>query len=77
MDNQKNNNFLRFSLGNKDVGRCSSDNWKRNSAFYSERAELKQRIGLSKNAVYHIDFDVRFVEGFSGEKETFFKYIKA
>jgi len=70
---EKNNNFLRFSLGNKDVGRCSSDNKKRNSAPYSERAELKQRVGLSKNAVYQIDFEVRFVEGFSGEKETFFQ----
>ena len=70
---KNNNNFLRFSLGNKDVGRCSSDNKKRHSAPYWERAELKQRVGLSKNAVYQIDFEARFIEGFSGKRETFFQ----
>ena len=40
--NEKNNKFLRFQLSDKQIGKCSSDNKKRNGAPYWERAELKQ-----------------------------------
>ena len=51
---EKNNKFLRFQLGDKQIGKCSSDNKVRNGAPYWERAELKQKDIFKKNTSYEI-----------------------
>ena len=67
------NKFLRFELRNGDKGECSSDDRERHGAPYWERAEVKQEEMLERNKKYSLDFDVRFVKGFQGERETFFQ----
>lgn len=67
---------LRFTLEDKQIGTCSSDNKRRSSAPYWERAEIKagQKGNLStfsKKRTYRIKFKVRFVSGFTGDRETF------
>ena len=44
-----------------------------NVCEYWERAEVKQRKSLNKSNLYEIDFLVRFVEGFNGNRENFFQ----
>ena len=67
------NNFIRFQLENKDYGKCSTDKKPRHGAPYWERAELKQKTILSRNKKYELSFNVRFVEGFLMNRETFFQ----
>lgn len=67
------NKFLRFQLKNMQKGGCSSDRKKRHGVPYWERAELKQSKFLDKNSTYEIKFKVRFLEGFKGNRETFFQ----
>ena len=67
------NKLLRFELRNGDKGECSSDDMERAGAPYWERAEVKQDTTLERNKNYSLDFDVRFVKGFQGERETFFQ----
>ncbi len=68
-----NRRYARFSLSNRDKGGCSTDKVARHNAPYWERAELKQTEALNRNKLYAIDTTLRFVEGFSGERETFFQ----
>jgi len=63
--------FLRFTLNNHDKGGCDTDKIARHSAPYWERAELKQLGLLEKDTTYSINASIRFVEGFSGDRETF------
>jgi len=68
--------FLRFTLKDKQVGTCSSDNKSRSSAPYWERAEIKagqkgNLFAFNKKRTYQIKFKVRFVSGFTGDRETF------
>ena len=63
---EENNKFIRFQLGDKDYGGCSSDRMRRDGVPYRERAELKQIYTLASNTKYELAFNVRFVEGFSG-----------
>jgi len=67
------NNFLRFTLNDKDKGISSGDRTPRHRAPYWERAELQQRAYLSKDSNYEINFKVRFLEGFNGSRESFFQ----
>ena len=67
------NKLLRFELRNGDKGECSSDDMERHGAPYWERAEVKQDTTLERNKNYSLDFNVRFVKGFQGERETFFQ----
>lgn len=67
------NKFLRFELRNNDKGECSSDDMKRHGAPYWERAEVKQETVLERNKKYSLEFEVRFVRGFQGERTTFFQ----
>lgn len=67
------NQFLRFTLKDKDIGWSHSDRKPRHSAPYWERAELKQRMNFRKDSTYEIKFKVRFIEGFEGNRETFFQ----
>lgn len=72
--NENNNKFYRFTLKNKDVGRCRSDRQARHGAPFWERAELKSTIGFtSPNKFYELTFDVRIVKGFTGDRETFWQ----
>ena len=41
-----NSNFIRFQLGDKDYGGCSTDRMRRHGAPYWERAELGQSSTL-------------------------------
>ena len=70
---ENNQRFARFTLSNGDKGGCINDKVARHSAMYWERAELRQDGMLRKGRAYTIDARLRFVEGFSGEKETFFQ----
>ena len=67
------NNFIRFILKDKDTGRALTDNKRRHSAPFWERAELKQRLSINEKKIYQIEFLVRFVNGFTGNRETFFQ----
>ena len=67
------NKFLRFQLDNKHYGECASDRKIRHNAPYWERAELKQISSLTRNAKYQLEFQVRFLEGFSGNRESFWQ----
>lgn len=71
--NEGDNKYIRFQLENEHIGLCSSDNRERHRAPYWERAELKQDQSLAKNLKYSLEFDVRFVEGFGGDRETFWQ----
>ena len=68
-----NNKFIRFQLGDKDYGNCRSDRRARHSAPYWERAELKQTTGLNRNLKYELEFSVRFVKGYAGNREDFWQ----
>ena len=70
---EENNKFIRFQLGDKDYGGCRSDRMRRHGAPYWERAELKQSSTLASNTKYELAFNVRFVEGFSGNRERFWQ----
>ena len=65
--------YTQFTLKDKDKGGCSTDKKSRSGAPYWERAELAQRNTLSKNKIHEISFKVKIVEGFKGERETFFQ----
>lgn len=67
------NKFVRFQLRDKDYGGCSSDRIRRHSAPYWERAELKQSSTLDWDSAYELEFNVRFVKGFTGDRETFWQ----
>ena len=69
----KENTFLRIILKNLDKGWSKSDRKQRHGAPYWERAELKQRMSFDKNNSYEIEFFVRFISGFEGNRETFFQ----
>ena len=70
---QSEKRFMRFTLADGDKGGCVNDRTARHRAPYWERAELKQVGTLRKNKIYTIDAKLRFVEGFSGERESFFQ----
>ena len=65
--------FIRFRLRDKDYGGCASDRVARHRAPYWERAELKQSTFLSFNKKYQLKFKVRFVQGFIGQRESFWQ----
>ena len=68
------NKFLRFSLYNGQVGKCSNDHKKRKKGEpYTERADIKQWSKLEKGFQYEISFRFRIVEGFKSKREKFFK----
>jgi len=70
---ENNRRYVRFTLSDKDKGGCSTDKIARHNAPYWERAELKQAGSLGNNKLYAIDVTLRFVEGFSSDRETFFQ----
>ena len=70
---ESNRRYVRFSLSDGDKGGCSTDRTARHSAPYWERAELRQVGTLRKNKSYTINATLRFVEGFSGQRESFFQ----
>ncbi len=65
--------FLRFTLKNNQVGGCGTDAGARHGAPYWERAEIKQTTSLKKDTDYTLTFRVRFVKGFTYEREDFFQ----
>jgi hypothetical protein len=67
------NKFLRFQLKSGQKGGCKSDRRPRHSASFWERSELKQSARLHRNSIYQIDFKVRFMDGFKGNRENFFQ----
>jgi len=69
----ENRRFVRFTLSDNDKGGCITDKVARHRAPYWERAELKQVGVLRKNKSYSINATLRFVEGFSGDRESFFQ----
>ena len=67
------NKFLRFSLYNGQVGKCSNDHKERiKGEPFTERADIKQWSKLAKGSQYEISFRFRIVEGFKSKKEKFF-----
>ena len=67
------NKFLRFKLEGGQKGGCNSDRRRRHGAHFWERSELKQSSRLHRNSVYKINFKVRFISGFKGNRESFFQ----
>lgn len=65
--------YMRFSLSDGDKGGCPTDRTARHHAPYWERVELRQVGMLNKSKSYTIDATLRFVEGFSGQRESFFQ----
>ncbi len=65
--------FLRFQVEDKHYGGCSTDRMVRHGAPYWERAEVKQINSLTNNARYELKFQVRFVEGYAGNRESFWQ----
>ena len=69
--------FLRFRLFNGQSGTRPIDKNPRSGAPYWERAEVKAGSNhntvywLDKTKIYQIKFKVRFVSGFTGDRETF------
>jgi hypothetical protein len=70
---QNSNQFIRFKLSAGQKGGCNSDRRPRHSAFFWERSELKQNGKLHRNNIYEVTFDVRFISGFKGDRESFFQ----
>jgi hypothetical protein len=64
---------LRVTLQDGDIGKCSTDNQARHRAPYWERAEVSQQSSLRTGQSYRISTEITFVEGFTGERETFFQ----
>ncbi|MEP5154206.1 heparin lyase I family protein [Planktotalea sp.] len=64
---------LLFTLQKGQVGTCSTDNQARHRAAFWERAELSQHGGISLGKVNTIEFEATFLDGFRGERETFFQ----
>lgn len=64
---------LQVSLMPGDTGGCSSDQLARNGANYWERAEILQMGHLADGVRNEVSFDVEFIEGFTGKRETFFQ----
>lgn len=64
---------LQVQLQPGQVGRCSTDNQARHGAAFWERAELRQKGYLKLGRVNKISFEAIFLEGFLGERETFFQ----
>ena len=60
--------FLRFTLKNNEVGRCSPDGTR---DPYRERAEIKQTTILYEDTDYSLTYRIRFVKGFHYTSETF------
>ena len=65
------NKFIRFQLEDRHYGGCDTDRMKRFGTPYRERAEVMQTNSLKRNTKYELEFTVRFVEGFAGDRETF------
>lgn len=64
---------LRFTLNEGEKGKCSTDNQRRHSAPYWERAELSQVARMKVGARYQISAEVMLMQGFTGERESFFQ----
>ena len=64
---------LRVALAEGDKGTCSSDDRTRHRAPFWERAELAQEGRMALGGKYRISTEVRFIEGFTGEREAFFQ----
>ena len=65
--------FIRFTLKNNQVGGCSSDGFKRHRAPYWERAEMRQTSTLNRDTDHTLTFRIRFVKGYTYERESFFQ----
>ena len=64
---------LRFILKEGDKGKCSTDNQSRNHAPFWERSEVRQKNSLRLGYHYRIKVEVTLLEGFLGERESFFQ----
>ena len=65
--------YTQFTLKDKDKGGCSTDIKSRHGAPYWERAEYAQVNTLSKKKNHEINFKVKILKGFLGQRETFFQ----
>lgn len=69
--------FVRFNIADGDIGGAPTDNDPTHSRIfdrpYSERVEIRTEDALRRDSVYEVSFQVRFVEGFYGDNETFFQ----
>jgi len=64
---------VQFKLLPGQVGGCSTDDMARHSAPFWERAELRQKDHMRLGLIHRISFEALFLEGFTGERETFFQ----
>jgi hypothetical protein len=64
---------LKFTLHAGDKGECSTDQKARHRAPYWERAEVRQDPKMKPGKLQKISFEATFLEGFTGDRETFFQ----
>ena len=64
---------LAFVLRPGERGSCPTDDQARNRAPYWERAEVRQDPKMKLGQRYKISFEVTFLQGFTGDRETFFQ----
>jgi len=73
---EANKRFLRFSLKDGQKGNCSRDKISRSRAPYWERSEVTigptkgSRFQMRSGKQYSIEINMRFVEGFSSDRES-------
>tara|TARA_Y100001970_G_scaffold250182_1_gene321618 strand:+ start:1200 stop:2102 length:903 start_codon:yes stop_codon:yes gene_type:complete len=65
--------YNQFTLKDKDKGGCSTDAKSRHGYPYWERVEYAQVNTLSKKKNHEINFKVKILKGFLGQRETFFQ----
>lgn len=64
---------VQFKLLPGQVGGCGTDDMVRHGAPFWERAELRQKDYMQLGRIHRISFQALFLEGFTGERETFFQ----
>ncbi|WP_298680411.1 heparin lyase I family protein [uncultured Lentibacter sp.] len=64
---------LKFTLRQGEKGKCSTDQKPRHRAPYWERAEVRQDPKMRLGSISMISFEATFLEGFTGDRETFFQ----
>lgn len=64
---------LQVTLQRGDIGQCSTDNKARHRAPFWERAEVSQSNSFRTGHRYRISAEVTFLQGFTGDRETFFQ----
>ncbi len=70
---ENDNRFLEFKLDGGRIGNGATDAQNRHGAPFWERNEFVGEQRMGRNKSYSVSFQFRIVQGFKGERETFFQ----